>query len=106
MFPPRNLCSTGAFAIVLEAIPHRLAEYVTARLSISTIGIGIRSDTSGQVLVWDDVVTRWHIKQAKLLRRFVDVGHEESRGINYISEVRDDSFPNTQTKGYEMTYEE
>ena len=91
---------------MLEAFPHRLAKSVTARLSISTIGIGPGSDTSGQVLVWDDVVTRWHIKQAKLLRRFVDVGHEESRGINYISEVRDDSFPNTQTKGYEMTYEE
>ena len=40
------------------------------------------------------------------MRRFVDVGHEESRGINYISEVRDDSFPNTQTKGYEMAREE
>ena len=75
--PARDLCSMGAFAIVLEAIPHRLAEYVIARLSIPSIGIGARSGTSRQVLVWDDVVTRWHRKKAKYVGRFADVGHEE-----------------------------
>ncbi|KAI9465160.1 ketopantoate hydroxymethyltransferase-domain-containing protein [Lactarius psammicola] len=93
----------GAFAVVLEAIPHRLAEYITARLSIPTIGIGAGPGTSGQVLVWDDVMTRWHGKKAKFVRRFADVGHEEGRGIqNYISAVHDGSFPNAQTEGYEM----
>lgn len=93
----------GAFAVVLEAIPHRLAEYITARLSIPTIGIGAGPGTSGQVLVWDDVMTRWHGKKAKFVRRFADVGQEEGRGVqNYISAVRDGSFPNAQTEGYEM----
>jgi len=93
----------GAFAIVLEAIPHRLAEYITARLSIPTIGIGAGPGTSGQVLVWDDVMTRWHGKKAKFVRRFADVGHEEGRGVqNYINAVRDGSFPNAQMEGYEM----
>jgi len=93
----------GAFAMVLEAIPHRLAEYITARLSIPTIGIGAGPGTNGQVLVWDDVMTRWHGKKAKFVRRFADVGHEEGRGVqNYISAVREGSFPNAQTEGYEM----
>jgi 3-methyl-2-oxobutanoate hydroxymethyltransferase len=93
----------GAFAVVLEAIPHRLAEYITARLTIPTIGIGAGPGTSGQVLVWDDVMTRWHGKKAKFVRRFADVGHEEGRGIqNYNAAVRDGSFPNAQTEGYEM----
>ncbi|KAI0300443.1 ketopantoate hydroxymethyltransferase-domain-containing protein [Multifurca ochricompacta] len=97
------LQDAGAFAIVLEAIPHRLAEYMTAHLNIPTIGIGAGPGTSGQVLVWDDVMTRWHGKKAKFVRRFADVGHEEGRGVqNYIGAVRDGSFPNSQTEGYEM----
>ena len=97
----------GAFAIVLEAIPYRLAEYITTRLSIPTIGIGAGPGTSGQVLVWDDVMTRWHGKKAKFVRRFADVGHEEGRGVqNYISAVREGSFPNAQTEGYEITSRE
>ncbi len=97
------LQDAGAFAIVLEAIPHRLAEYITARLCIPTIGIGAGPGTSGQVLVWDDVMTRWHGKKAKFVRRFADVGHEEGRGVqNYVSAVREGSFPNVETEGYEM----
>jgi 3-methyl-2-oxobutanoate hydroxymethyltransferase len=97
------LQDAGAFSIVLEAIPHRLAEYVTARLSIPTIGIGAGPGTSGQVLVWDDVMTRWHGKKAKFVRRFADVGSEEGRGVqNYVGSVRDGSFPNAETEGYEM----
>jgi len=97
------LQDAGAFAIVLEAIPHRLAEYVTAHLSIPTIGIGAGPGTSGQVLVWDDVMTRWHGKKAKFVRRFADVGSEEGRGVqNYVGAVRDGSFPNAETEGYGM----
>lgn len=97
------LQDAGAFAIVLEAIPHRLAEYITAHLSIPTIGIGAGPCTSGQVLVWDDVMTRWHGKKAKFVRRFADVGHEEGRGVqNYVGAVRDGSFPDPEMEGYEM----
>jgi 3-methyl-2-oxobutanoate hydroxymethyltransferase len=97
------LQDAGAFAVVLEAIPHQLAEYITARLSIPTIGIGAGPGTSGQVLVWDDVMTRWHGKKAKFVRRFADVGREEGRGVqNYVGAVRDGSFPNAETEGYEM----
>ncbi|KAI0262247.1 ketopantoate hydroxymethyltransferase-domain-containing protein [Gloeopeniophorella convolvens] len=99
----RALQDAGAFAIVLEAIPHRLAEYITAHLSIPTIGIGAGPGTSGQVLVWDDVMTRWHGKKAKFVRRFADVGHEEGRGVQtYIDAVRSGSFPCSKIEGYEM----
>jgi len=97
------LQDAGAFSVVLEAIPHRLAKYITARLRIPTIGIGAGPGTSGQVLVWDDVMTRWHGKKAKFVRRFADVGHEEGRGVqNYVGAVRDGSFPNAEAEGYEM----
>jgi 3-methyl-2-oxobutanoate hydroxymethyltransferase len=59
------------------------------------------------VLVWDDVMTRWHGKKAKFVRRFADVGHEEGRGVqNYVSAVREGNFPNAETEGYEMAGDE
>jgi 3-methyl-2-oxobutanoate hydroxymethyltransferase len=41
----------GAFAIIFEAVPAKLAAYVTKKLHVPTISIGGRSGCSGQLLV-------------------------------------------------------
>jgi len=46
----------GAFAIVLESIPDEVAEAVTSRLAIPTIGIGAGPHCDGQVLVSYDML--------------------------------------------------
>ncbi|KAI0317421.1 ketopantoate hydroxymethyltransferase [Amylostereum chailletii] len=97
------LQAAGAFAVVLEAIPCRLGEYITSKLSIPTIGIGAGPRTSGQVLVWDDVMTRWHGRKAKFVRRFADVGEEEADGVqNYVNAVKAGVFPDAKEEGYAM----
>ena len=85
----------GAFAVVLEAIPHRLGAYITSRLKRApTIGIGAGAQTSGQVLVWDDMLGTWSGHKAKFVRRFGDVRSEIERGVKgYTEEVRARSFP-------------
>ena len=53
----------GAFGVVLECIPGDLAEKISARLQIPTIGIGAGVGCDGQVLVVNDMlgVTGGHV---------------------------------------------
>jgi len=50
------LQKAGVFAIVLEAVPAKLAAEITKKLSITTIGIGAGVDCDAQVLVWTDLM--------------------------------------------------
>ncbi len=52
----RLLEQAGCFAVVLESVPARVAEAITARVRIPTIGIGAGAGTDGQVLVLHDLV--------------------------------------------------
>ena len=101
------LQSAGAFAVLLEAIPHILASYITSKLSVPTIGIGAGPGTDGQVLVWDDAMSTWEGHKAKFVRRFADVRGEVGRGVNgFIEAVRDGSFPDPKREGYAIDTEE
>lgn len=98
----------GAFAMVVEAVPHALGRYITQRLRYTpTIGIGAGPDTDGQVLVWDDMVGTWSGHKAKFVRRFADVRAEVEKGVTaYVQAVRERSFPDPHTEGYDMPVEE
>ncbi|CAB4343332.1 unannotated protein [freshwater metagenome] len=64
------LQEAGAFAIVLELVPAKLAQQITAALTIPTIGIGAGNQCDAQVLVWTDLmgITKNPPKLAKAYR--------------------------------------
>ena len=70
------LQSVGCFAIVFEAVPAAITEAIVAKLEMPTIGIGAGPSTSGQVLVFHDLlgITTGHM--AKFVKRYADV-HEQ-----------------------------
>ncbi len=46
----------GAFAVVMEMVPADVAAEAERQLAVPTIGIGVSNATTGQVLVWQDML--------------------------------------------------
>ena len=79
---------------MLEGIPARLAEIITEKLTIPTIGIGAGNACDGQVLVYQDMLGLTRGNSPKFAKQFADVGSVMKQGINaYISETKSGEFP-------------
>ncbi|MBS1676633.1 MAG: 3-methyl-2-oxobutanoate hydroxymethyltransferase [Actinobacteria bacterium] len=88
------LQEAGCFAIVFEAVPAEIAATIAERLDVVTIGIGAGAGTSGQVLVFHDLlgITTGHM--AKFVKQYADVHAEMTTAVaRYAEEVRGGSFP-------------
>ncbi len=89
-----DIQDAGACAVVLEGIPAKLAEVITQKLTIPTIGIGAGNGCDGQVLVYQDMLGLTSGHTPKFVKRFADVGALMRHGINeYITETKNGSFP-------------
>lgn len=64
----------GAFAVVFECVPEKLATMVTEKLDIPTIGIGAGAGCDGQVLVYADMLGMFSDFTPKFVRRFAETG--------------------------------
>jgi len=92
----------GAFAIVLESVPFALAEFITQKVAIPTIGIGAGPGTDGQVQVIHDMLgsytdfvprhAKQYVKLADLIRKAV---------AEYTQEVKAGTFP-TEAHSYKI----
>ena len=88
------LQEAGAFAIVIECVPHKLAEYISEILSIPTIGIGAGNGCSGQVLVYQDMLGMYSDFTPKFVKKFANVGKVMTDAFkSYSDEVKTGQFP-------------
>lgn len=69
----RAVEEAGAFAITLECIPEALAQLITERCSVLTIGIGAGRYCDGQVLVYQDMLGYSDAKTAKFVKKYADL---------------------------------
>ena len=84
----------GAFAVVLECVPEKLAELITKSINIPTIGIGAGPNCDGQILVYQDMLDMYGDFKPKFVKQFAHVGAEMAKGIKeYIKETQDNVFP-------------
>lgn len=84
----------GAFAVVLECVPAKLAEIITGIINIPTIGIGAGNGCDGQVLVYQDMLGMFSDFTPKFVKKFASVGEVMKEAFkSYIKEVNDGTFP-------------
>ena len=89
-----KLQEAGCFAITLECVPRRIAEYITKILHISTIGIGASNECDCQVLVWQDMTGYSDAQPAKFVKKFANLHDEEIKAFTeYKNEVESMEYP-------------
>lgn len=90
----KAVAEAGAFAIVLEKIPAKLAGEVTSQLSIPTIGCGAGLSCDGQVLVTHDLLGMFTKFVPKFVKQYANLADEIKKAVNdYNKDVKDGTFP-------------
>ncbi len=84
----------GAFAVVVEAVPEKLATFITQKLTIPTIGIGAGNGCDGQVLVYQDMLGMFPDYTPKFVKKFANIGEMMTEAFKqYNAEVKSTAFP-------------
>ena len=88
------LQEAGAFSIVLEKVPAKLAKEISDSLSIPTIGIGAGPDCDGQILVSYDMLGLYDKMKFKFVRRYAKLADEVRKCVSeYCEDIREGGFP-------------
>ena len=96
----RALEAAGAFAIVLEAVPAKLAKTITQTLAIPTIGIGAGPACDGQVLVLYDLLGLFDQFAPKFVKPYAHLKADALQALRrYREEVEQGKFP-TDSESY------
>jgi 3-methyl-2-oxobutanoate hydroxymethyltransferase len=86
--------NAGCYALVLEAIPDRLAELISHRLEIPVIGIGAGAGCDGQVLVAHDMLGMFQRFSPIFVKKYADLNAQIATAVRgYINDVTGRSFP-------------
>jgi 3-methyl-2-oxobutanoate hydroxymethyltransferase len=92
-----RLEDAGCFAVVLECVPHQIAQKITARLHIPTIGIGAGVECDGQVLVLQDLLGMNPEFKPRFLRSFLNGFDLLKQALDdYDASVKSCNFPSPQ----------
>lgn len=84
----------GAFAVVLECVPDKLAGLITQSIHIPTIGIGAGAGCDGQVLVYQDMLSLYGAFRPKFVKCYANVGEMMTVAFKqYVEETKAGVFP-------------
>jgi 3-methyl-2-oxobutanoate hydroxymethyltransferase len=90
----RAVTHAGAFAMVLECVPAKLAAELTAAVSIPTIGIGAGAACDGQVLVVSDLLGLTEGYVPKFAKQYANIKQTiVDAATQFRDEVRSGAFP-------------
>jgi 3-methyl-2-oxobutanoate hydroxymethyltransferase len=84
----------GAWGVLLECIPDRVAQIITDQLTVPTVGIGAGPHCDGQVLILHDLIGFFDRFTPKFAKRYTNLFEELERALRqYCQEVKEGAFP-------------
>ncbi len=90
----RALEAAGAFAVLMEMVPSDVAAAVDAALRVPTVGIGAGPGTTGQVLVWQDMLGLREGRVPRFVRQYARLHEVVGEAVRaYRADVLDGAFP-------------
>ncbi len=99
------LAAAGVFSIVLEGVTDILAEEITRRIPVPTIGIGAGKYCDGQVLVFHDVLGMHNDRLAKFVRQYAHLADTAVEALqHFFEDVQSGGFP-SDAESYHMNEE-
>ena len=106
MLDAKAVEESGAFSLLLEAIPPEVGKGITQSVKIPTLGIGAGVHCDGQVLIISDMLGAFEAFTPKFVKRYANVGEIMVKAFGeYISDVKNRKFPEEQHT-YRMPPEE
>jgi 3-methyl-2-oxobutanoate hydroxymethyltransferase len=84
----------GVFSIVLEAVPKELAQVITEKVGVPTIGIGAGRCCDGQILVIHDILGMYSDFTPRFVRQYAHLKETITGAVaGYVQDVREQRFP-------------
>ena len=89
----RAVAEAGAFCVVVEGVMESIADELTNKIAVPTIGIGASASCDGQVLVTEDMLGLFE-RTPRFVKRYDDLAARIGEAAAaYAGEVRARSFP-------------
>lgn len=86
--------AAGAFAVLMEMVPSAVAAAVDAALHVPTVGIGAGPETTGQVLVWQDMLGLSGGRVPRFVRQYAQLHSVVGDAVRaYRADVLSGAFP-------------
>jgi 3-methyl-2-oxobutanoate hydroxymethyltransferase len=84
----------GAFALLLEAVPPELTQFLTKKLTIPVYSIGAGGPCDGQLLICGDMLGYFQAFTPKFVKKYASVAEIEINAFKeYVSDVKTGKFP-------------
>ncbi|MDO4918471.1 3-methyl-2-oxobutanoate hydroxymethyltransferase [Kocuria sp.] len=90
----RAMQEAGCFGVLLEMVTVEAAATVEDALDVPTVGIGAGGATTGQVLVWQDMLGLRTGTMPRFVRQYAQLAEMAGDAVSeYVADVRSGAFP-------------
>ncbi|MCF7936120.1 MAG: 3-methyl-2-oxobutanoate hydroxymethyltransferase [Synergistales bacterium] len=84
----------GAWALLLEAVPPELTQFLTKKMEIPVYSIGAGGPCDGQLLICGDMLGQFQAFTPKFVKKYANVAEVEINAFKeYVNDVKTGQFP-------------